>query len=145
MYSRHPAATGLVIACLGLTAALASRPADARRAIPDMRGSYFGTLRDFRGNLRQCDAVIVSQNANWVGGLLNIAAIPQGAGMRGTVNSRGRMTLTAQSSQGRQVRIKLRARYEAEPELNRVMLVGTYVITGGIRESGTFELRGANN
>lgn len=145
MYPRLPA-IGLIVATLGLAAAAGGRPAAARRAAPDIRGSYFGNLRNTRGDLRQCDVVIASQNARWVGGVLNVAALPQGAGMTGALTGSDRITLTAQSSQGRkQVQIKLRARYEAQPELNRVMIIGSYVVTGGMQEKGTFELVGSNN
>jgi hypothetical protein len=146
MYPRHSAAVALVVTTLGLAAVAVARPAAARRAAPDIRGSYFGNLRNTRGDLRQCDVVIASQNARWVGGVLNVAALPQGASMTGVLSGSDRITLCAQSSQGRKpVRIKLRARFEMEPEFDRVVITGNYVITGGMQEKGTFELVGSNN
>ncbi|MGV3720156.1 MAG: hypothetical protein ACO1SX_04525 [Actinomycetota bacterium] len=146
MYPRHSIAVGLVVATLGLAAGAVARPAAARRAAPDIRGSYIGNLRTTRGDLRQCDFVIASQNARWVGGVLNVAALPQGASMTGVLTGSDRITLNAQSSQGRRpVRIKLRARFEVQPELDRVVIIGSYVVTGGMREKGTFELVGSTH
>lgn len=146
MYPSPSVAVALAAATFGLASLAAERPAAARRAVPDVRGSYFGSLRNTRGDLRQCDANIASQNARWVGGMLNIAALPQGASMTGLLQNKDRITLTAVASQGRTpVRIKLRARFEAQPELNRVVITGNYVVSGGMREKGTFTLVGANN
>lgn len=137
--------------CLLLSASLFAylafpRPAAAKRAAPNIRGSYFGAFQSTGGDYWTADMTLTFQSTRQVSGLMNLAGIIWGAGVQGTFTPAQQFNLTGQSPRGqRPYRLKLRGKATLDPDTGRAVLTGTYVITGAMREKGTFELQGSTN
>lgn len=145
MYRSIPGAalalSASLLACLWLP-----QPAAARRSIPNIRGSYFGSFQSSRGNFWTADLTLSFQSARRVGGQMNLAAIIRDAGVQGVVSPSHRFNLIARLPRGqRPLQLHLRGKATLVPDTNRIILSGTYVATGAVQEKGNFELSGSNN
>lgn len=145
MYRSLPVAALLVPTSLLASLAM-PRPVEAKRAAPNIRGSYFGAFQSTGGDFWTADMTLTFQNTRQVSGLMNLSGIIRGAGVYGTFTPSQQFNITGQSPRGqRPFRVKLRGKATINEETGRVTLNGTYVITGSMREKGTFQLTGNTN
>lgn len=143
MYQSIPSAWLLVSATL-LAALGQPRPAAARRAAPNIRGSYFGHFQSTGGDFWTSDLTLTIQANRKVSGQVNVAAIIRGASVMGTVSPSQQFHLTARSVRGqRPMKMMLKGRAMLDPDTERITLTGNYSATGAVREKGTFTLVGA--
>jgi hypothetical protein len=140
---RSIAGAGLLATASLLTSVALPRPVAARRAAPNIRGSYFGSFQSTGGDFWTADMTLTIQTARRVSGQMNMAGIIRGAGVSGTFSPTQEFTLIGRAAKWqRPMRMKLRGRASIDPDNNRVTLSGTYQATGSVRESGNFELVG---
>jgi hypothetical protein len=144
MHVRTPVFLGLCLSVL--TATSLGQPAQARREVANIRGSYFGNFISNGGDIWQTDMTLSFQSARRVGGQLNVAATIRNVTVTGTYAASNRISLTGRVGRGqRPLRIKLTGRVMPQPDQDRVTITGTYTVSGSARESGTFELVGSGN
>ena len=133
--------TLLSAALIGVCAG--SQPASARRAIPDVTGSYFGRFQDRNGTLLQSDLNITLQVRQRIGGRLSVGAVLHGMAFQGVVTPSGRVTLVGRGgSGGNNTQLKLQGTYNPSDEDMPASIVGRFIATGTVRGQGTFILRG---
>ena len=136
-------AAGLLVCATLLTSLARPRPAAARRAAPNIRGSYFGSFQSTDGDYWTADMTLTIQASNRISGQVNMAGIIREAGVVGTISPSMQLNLTGRETRGqRPMRMKLSGKAIIDPDSDRVTLRGSYTVTGAVREKGTFELVG---
>ena len=122
---------------------VAGKPASARRAIPDVTGSYFGGFQGRDGLLLQSDLDITLQVRQRISARLSVGAVMPGATLQGVVTPSGRITLVGRAGSGRNItQIKLQGTYNPGEDGEAATVVGRFIATGANRGKGTFSLRG---
>jgi hypothetical protein len=127
-------------------ASAAALPASAAPAVPNLKGSYFGSFVTGGGNPLPSDLNITLQVKQLVSGNFDIGGALRDVVFTGKLKPNGRFTLTGSYGQNdNRIRIKLTGLADPGSPNDLAILQGTYTVSGAWKEKGTFSLNGRSN
>jgi hypothetical protein len=132
---------------VGLAAALTPfHPVPAAPAVPDMRGSYFGSFTSDVGNFLAADLNLTLQVKRLVSGQFSMGGVLQNVPFSGKITPTGGFTAKGRKGQGStRVLIQLKGQYNPGGNGSLAIIQGQYTCSGGARERGTFVVSGRSN
>lgn len=110
---------------------------------PAVRGSYYGTFTNTRGDIGAVGLVLSWQTGRRLLGWIEGNAFVPMTQLSGSVSSAGRITLSGRGRSIRgPVRLTLRGSFVLDEDGRNATITGTFRTTGAARQQGTFTVRG---